>query len=458
MEYLLTMSLSGTVMAGICVLVRFGMKSRISGRFEYLLAKAAILYYLMPLSELGKCYKQVLDTVTDHRVRSVTGISPRRSFYVIYANEHFYTSHYMKIQIVVAITWVLGAAFVFLFELMDYYRTGKRLEKDIKRMNVSAETRKIERGRGAFRFRKKVTVYRDVPSGKSMAFGLFHPVIILCERKAGTEKEEYILQHELTHVRRIDVLWKALLHLTTILHWWNPIVWYLYHDFERVCECSCDEEVLRGKTREEKKEYLCLVVIEAGKKPEGKIKSINSRLGVGFELGKEAKKIEERIENAMNMKKWSGMAAMLTVAILVMVNSLTVLAYPEVYTETLKEDVPEEQIEQFLEADLCQFVSEEADEEEKKRDLTSWVKQIEVRYEQQFLDINGNIFPINDTTSESLYRSCSHNYVSGTIDRHKRNADGSCILTTYSAERCSKCGHVITGNRLYSINFDICPH
>ena len=90
-----------------------------------------------------------------------------------------------------------------------------------------------------------------------------------------------------------------LLRLATILHWWNPVVWYLYHDFERLCECSCDEVVLQGRTEEEKKDYLRLVVIEAEKVKKGKRKSENPHWGLGFELGKEARRIEERMENAI---------------------------------------------------------------------------------------------------------------------------------------------------------------
>ncbi len=249
MGYLMVMSLSGTVMTGICS-------------------------------------------------RHVSDFSPRWSYYIIRANGDVYINSYMKIQYMAATIWILGAVFVFLAELLAHYRSGRRLVDCMDEAKVSAETWGIRRGGRFCHIQQRVTVYRDVPDGQDMTFGLFRPVI-LCTLKDGKKQEEYALQHELVHVRRVDIFWKMLLRLATILHWWNPVVWYLYHDFERLCECSCDEVVLQGRTEEEKKDYLRLVVIEAEKVKKGKRKSENPRWGLGFELGKEARRIEERMENAI---------------------------------------------------------------------------------------------------------------------------------------------------------------
>ena len=457
MGYLMVMSLSGTVMTGICALIRGWRKHKISARSAYFLAKAAILYYLIPLPELGERYSRMLMYVTGIGSRHVSDFSPHWSYYMIRANGDVYINSYMKIQYMAATIWILGAVFVFLAELLVHYRSGRRLVDCMDEAKVSAETWGIRRGGRFCHIQQRVTVYRDVPDGQDMTFGLFRPVI-LCTLKDGKKQEEYALQHELVHVRRVDIFWKMLLRLATILHWWNPVVWYLYHDFERLCECSCDEVVLQGRTEEEKKDYLRLVVIEAEKVKKGKRKSENPHWGLGFELGKEARRIEERMENAMRTKKWNSVAAMLLVIILTMINSVTVLAYPKVHTITQKEEVSEEIIEMELNGDSIQFVPDDASEEEAKKDRGYIVRQIQVRYEEQFTDIDGNIFPVNDIANENMYSSCSHTYVSGTVSIHNKNKDGSCTMTAFSSKRCSKCGNVIIGNRLHVTNFDICTH
>ena len=49
MEYLLVMSLSGSAMTGIYLLLRFLLRKRVCARLYDLLARVAILYYLVPL-------------------------------------------------------------------------------------------------------------------------------------------------------------------------------------------------------------------------------------------------------------------------------------------------------------------------------------------------------------------------------------------------------------------------
>ena len=93
-----------------------------------------------------------------------------------------------------------------------------------------------------------------------------------------------------------------------------------------------------------------------------------------------------------------------------------------------------------------------------KKDLTYAENQIKILYEEQFVDMQGNIFPVKDTVNESLYRGCNHNYVSGTAHKHIKNSDGSCRIITYNAERCSICGNILKSDIISEFKYTICPH
>ena len=108
-----------------------------------------------------------------------------------------------------------------------------------------------------------------------------------------------------------------------ILHWWNPIAWLLWRDFERVCEFSCDEIVMQGKTREEVKEYLRLLIDEACAASETKTASIGWQNGFANDVDM----MKERMSNLMKKKKWNRYAAGVLVAVLAFANSMTVFAY-----------------------------------------------------------------------------------------------------------------------------------
>ena len=63
MEYLLVMSLSGSTMIGIYLLLKWLLKDKVSARLYYLLIKEAVLFFLIPLPFLKGWYRQVIRTV-----------------------------------------------------------------------------------------------------------------------------------------------------------------------------------------------------------------------------------------------------------------------------------------------------------------------------------------------------------------------------------------------------------
>ena len=71
MEYLLVMSLSGSMMTGVYLLVRGLLKKKICARFYDLLARVAILYYLVPLPYLKKYYAAALRHLLPERALEI---------------------------------------------------------------------------------------------------------------------------------------------------------------------------------------------------------------------------------------------------------------------------------------------------------------------------------------------------------------------------------------------------
>jgi beta-lactamase regulating signal transducer with metallopeptidase domain len=57
---------------------------------------------------------------------------------------------------------------------------------------------------------------------------------------------EPILAHELTHIRRGDVVFGVLQLLSQLLWWFHPLVWWANRELCREAERCCDEEVVAG--------------------------------------------------------------------------------------------------------------------------------------------------------------------------------------------------------------------
>ena len=453
MEYLLVMSISGTTSACIYILLKYLMKDRISAGMQYLLLKISILYYLIPLPFLKKWYQDMLVCLIGFRFIEDGDINilGRMSYRIAYVNGSVYINKHMQIQIAAVTVWILVGIFILLIELYHYIKTKKFVISCINKINVEQEVITVERRIGLYRLTQKVMVYYVLHDRQNMTFGLFKPVI-LCGAAAKSPDAGMVLSHEIVHIKRFDVFWKILLRLAVILHWWNPAVWFIRRSFEWACECSCDDIVLYGKTKEETKAYMRLIISESSR--DGKEEAGRIRWGIGFKG--EMIKLSERIENAMNRKKCNKAAVLITAAFVMMANSITVFAYPEINTVTGEWESVEE-AERFINADL-EFITKNASVEELQKDIVYETEIYEVRYEKQFIDGYGNIYQVKDDMGASVYRSCSHEYVSGTFTEHNKNADGSCTVDYYDGKRCTKCGNMKINNRLYGINYNPCPH
>jgi len=85
--------------------------------------------------------------------------------------------------------------------------------------------------------------------------GVFSPVIYMGKRPMTEEQSFYILSHELTHYKRKDTLAKVLLLLVQSVFWWNPVIYYFVRFTGQEIECACDEQVLVGRSGEERCAY-----------------------------------------------------------------------------------------------------------------------------------------------------------------------------------------------------------
>lgn len=84
--------------------------------------------------------------------------------------------------------------------------------------------------------------------------GLLRPRIYLPDDLQGDVRRAVRL-HEQTHIRRGDCLTKPLYYLVVCLHWWNPLVWLAFSQFEHAMETACDEAAVRGCTAAQRSQY-----------------------------------------------------------------------------------------------------------------------------------------------------------------------------------------------------------
>lgn len=415
MEYLLIMALSGSTMTVIYLVLRCLFKDKVSTRLYYLLARVTVLYYLIPLPFLKGWYRGAFGRIMPKSQTVVGQIPLTLADYTVSAGNKMNTGTYGAIQTAVGVVWLLAACLRMAGMVMDYVRTSRLIVRCADKSLTESQRTFLDGIKMRYGVRQDVILSRGYAGAHTMTFGILRPVII-CDKALDSREAQLLVCHEMVHIKRWDLLWKMLMQFAAILHWWNPLMWKLKHDFECVCECSCDETVMQGKAEQEIGEYRALLAREA--LAQRKNKEIPLRWKTGF-LDNE-NEIHERIHNLTNLKKWNCFAAGALVAALTFANSMTVFAY---------------------------------------RDAIDPLEVTEICYDKQFTDEEGNVYLVPKKVPLTVYRAgYIHSYVSGTMLIHDRKSDGSCEGIEYRADRCSVCGNLAMGKEISYETYDVCPH
>lgn len=137
-----------------------------------------------------------------------------------------------------------------------------------------------------------------------MLLGVAHPLIILPVGIEERERLEDILTHELIHARRHDLLYKWFVAGAASLHWFNPLMILVRREISRACELSCDEAVVRGLDDKGRRHYgqtlLDVAVTPSGLGP------------LAVTLCREKTQLEERLISIANYRQKGRAAAGLT--------------------------------------------------------------------------------------------------------------------------------------------------
>ena len=463
MRYILVMSLSGSMMFVLYLFYKCITQKKYSLSMDYLLLKAAAVYYLLPLPFIKIAYQKLIHYLEDSLWKEPKAILiyDTNKSCIVNIDGEIYFNHMLKGQLLAAVIWILVALCILMVQILLFLKRKKVLNKCLNN-EIPHEVRTLlGELKKEYKIKRKISVVRCGETENSFTAGFFRPIVIYSEKREQTATE-LILRHEFIHIKRWDTLWLVLLSFVWIMHWWNPIVWWFGKQFEEICEYSCDELLMRGRLKEEKKKYAGLVITEARKKTEKR----TLQLGIG----KTAKKIEIRMENIMgNRKKMKCVTAAIVIGILILTNSLTVFAYENVYYEETSKELVEVvkddlNISTLDENDLnendfgeIQFAFFPDGMELCEVEGFKWNECLpEIIYDEQFVDEEGNIYPIQNQIN--TYAICEHQYISGTASSHHMNPDGGCTTILYSALRCTKCGHTEKGEEIGSYTLKVCPH
>lgn len=266
--------------------------------------------------------------------------------------------------------------------------------------------------------------------------GVFRPIVVLPDIEWDTNDLEYVIEHEMTHIRQKDNLIKILALCMVAMHFYNPFAYYILYKWNTVAELSCDTKVLIRKSKEEIKQYGLLVIRMAQERVEHRLLPV-----MGFQIQK--KEMEERIQNIKNSqrkkKTFQSLIGAGVLCVAMLLSSFSVLAY-DVKDIWFQEELADEIIfyyEGYFEMNM--LVGEYGE--------WIFVTEDEVEIPRQ-----------EDERNASASGRCRHFYRSCIARSHEPDGAGGCIIEEYNARRCIRCEEYIIEDHTNTITWVVCTH
>lgn len=164
------------------------------------------------------------------------------------------------INAIIPSVWLIGIFIFVITFISGTFSITKRVSKNLyidERISNILKECKIQ-----LHINKKIRIvlqdYKKVPS----IFGIFNPAILITEKTLEEDNAtiKYIFLHELSHYKRKDILFNYCLLLVLSIHWFNPIIWFLFKKIRQDIEIATDELVSKGLNQDERKQYGMVLI------------------------------------------------------------------------------------------------------------------------------------------------------------------------------------------------------
>lgn len=155
---------------------------------------------------------------------------------------------------IAAIVWLCGIVLMLLYHMIRHLRFRHLIRRwhsgpdSVQRDTLSSTC-------AAQGIKRQPRLWRCGAVQAPMLIGLFRPTILLPRTAFSADELALILRHELVHLKRRDLWYKALVLASVCLYWWNPLVRRMARAVSADCEMSCDDTVLSGADLTQRKLY-----------------------------------------------------------------------------------------------------------------------------------------------------------------------------------------------------------
>jgi beta-lactamase regulating signal transducer with metallopeptidase domain len=270
-KLLLSLSLSGSIIAVLIFAIKPFIKNKLSKSLQYYIWIVVLLRLIIPFSFENSIMNGVFYSSSNTLEISTEGdfkpmntakenitnssILPNVQENIVrgvYNNDANHNRYFRDIfnQYIIYI-WLFGVIAVLIVNLTGY----TRFFKYVKQGNTPAYEKENEMLATLLKRKKHVRLVRNRFVSTPMLIGILRPYIIIPDIDFNEKQLKNILLHEISHLKRFDIAVKWLTMIATSIHWFNPFMHFIKKEINNACELACDEAVIKDLSPSEKQAY-----------------------------------------------------------------------------------------------------------------------------------------------------------------------------------------------------------
>ena len=414
---LICMSIAGTVPLIICLLLLLLQRKKFSYRLGRNLVFLSLAGYLIPFQVVK--YLMPMDVLREEDLFNST------SYFWTFSNKEAITYQGISVWMpewlfMIILCWLFLITGFSIYEIVKYHQLTRKLKKITKKKTCFLS------GIGDVEYRISPLI------GSPYTIGFLKPFIVAPESLEDSRLSEMILLHEYSHLRCHDSAIKLLCLLAICLHFYNPLTLLTLLLYTSFSENIADQAATEGFTTEERKAYAVALVNLSARNRQVPVVWKNNLLG-------DKHTMKRRVEFIMmKNRKASKIGTAAAILASVFLSGTTVFGYTPMQTVEV--------------ADSSPITEEFVSFKDSTNQSDYFINNLHCETE------NNEVIPVSETDLDGRAIICTHNFKSGYADRHYSQSNGGCIVKTYTAKVCQKCGHLVIMDYVSTQTYTKCPH
>ncbi|MCE5196157.1 MAG: M56 family metallopeptidase [Negativicutes bacterium] len=225
-------------------------------------------------------------------------------------------------QQLLILCWLAGSVIFLSWQLFSYYSYRKSLRPWCLEIKNPEILRIYQSVCNELAIKTAIPLLSCKRITSPVVIGFWRPLLLLPDCGLPEVQTEMVLRHELIHVKRRDILYKALLLLVRAVHWFNPFVHLMALEANKDIELSCDASVVANRDLIYRKKYSETLLAAAQRGSSAK-----AEFSTNFGGGKQM--LKQRLTNLFDFRyKSKGIPALILLIMLLGVVGVCISCTP----------------------------------------------------------------------------------------------------------------------------------